>query len=211
MSSTSDPSFQKILTGRHAVHDFDPTVKIDRQELTQMITEATLAPSALNVQPWRIVVIESPAMKAKIKPLMPNDVHQNETASALIVFFADLQAADNAQFIFDQTKAAGLLPAGVDERYVTMIQTIYQRMSAADLRNTFTLDTALPAMQFMLVARAHGFETGPMTGFNHEKIGSALGMAPERYVPIIMLAVGKAASAPTKSVRLPMTKILIFR
>lgn len=68
MSSTSEPSFQKILTGRHAIHDFDPTVKIDRQELTQMITEATLAPSALNVQPWRIVVIDSPAMKLRSSP-----------------------------------------------------------------------------------------------------------------------------------------------
>ncbi|ANZ62927.1 NAD(P)H nitroreductase [Secundilactobacillus paracollinoides] len=211
MSSFKENDFQKIIEGRHAVHDFDPAVKINRTELTQMITESISAPSALNVQPWRIVIVDSPEAKAKIKPLMPANAHQNETASALVFFFADLKAAENAQDIYDQTVKAGKMPQEVSDHLVTIIKNVYDEMPTSALVATFTLDVALPAMQFMLIARAHGYETGPMTGFDHDKIAAALDLDPTRYVPVLLVAIGKAAQLSAGSVRLPAEKILSFR
>lgn len=211
MSTFKNNDFQQIIEGRHAVHDFDPSVKISRAELTQMITESVSAPSAINVQPWRIVIIDSPEAKAKIKPLMAANAHQNETASALVLFFADLKASENAQVVFDQAVKAGKMPQEVSDHLVGIVKKVYGAMPTPALVTTFTLDVALPAMQFMLVARAHGFETGPMTGYDHDKIAAALDLDATQYVPVIMVAVGKAAQPSAGSVRLPAQQILSFR
>ncbi|MGC2933452.1 nitroreductase family protein, partial [Enterococcus faecalis] len=47
------------------------------------------------------------------------------------------------------------------------------------------------AMQFMLVARAHGFETNPFGGFEAEKFAETFGLDQVRYVPVMILSVGK--------------------
>ncbi len=41
--------FGDVLLHRESVRDFDPSVKIPREELQQMISEAITAPSACNL------------------------------------------------------------------------------------------------------------------------------------------------------------------
>ena len=79
-----ETDFQKILTGRHATRQFDPNVTISQTEMLQMLDEAMTAPSALNRQPWRVVVIDSDDGRKTLKPLMGANVTQNQTASALV-------------------------------------------------------------------------------------------------------------------------------
>lgn len=38
--------FHDVLTGRHSVRRFDPSVKISREEMTEMLKETITAPSA---------------------------------------------------------------------------------------------------------------------------------------------------------------------
>ena len=49
---------------------YDETHKISHEEMLTMIQEATTAPSSVNMQPWRFVVVESEAGKEKLKPLI---------------------------------------------------------------------------------------------------------------------------------------------
>ena len=39
----------------------------------------------------------------------------------------------------------------------------------------------------MLVAKQYGYDTNPIGGFEHDKIGEAFGYDLERYVPVLML------------------------
>ncbi|WP_054733040.1 nitroreductase family protein [Secundilactobacillus similis] len=77
-----ETDFQKILTSRHATRQFDTSVTISRTEMLQMLDEAMTAPSALNRQPWRVVVIDSDDARKTLKPLMGTNGTQNPTASA---------------------------------------------------------------------------------------------------------------------------------
>ena len=45
--------FHDVLTGRHSVRRFDPSVKISREEMTEMLKETITAPSACNLQAWK--------------------------------------------------------------------------------------------------------------------------------------------------------------
>ena len=61
-------------------------------------------------------------------------------------------------------------------------------------------------MQFMLVARAHGYETNPIGGFEAEKLAETFGLDQERYVPVMILSVGKGMETGYESVRLAPEK-----
>ena len=51
--------FHEILTGRHSVRRFDPSVKISRDEMKEMLVETITAPSACNLQAWKFVVVDT--------------------------------------------------------------------------------------------------------------------------------------------------------
>lgn len=68
-------------------------------------------------------------------------------------------------------------------------------------------DTGLVAMQLMLAARAKGYDTVPMGGYNRDQV-KELFQIPDRYLPTLMLPVGIAAAAGHPSTRLPLDDIL---
>ena len=73
------------------------------------------------------------------------------------------------------------------------------------------IDSSLAAMQLMLVARLHGYDTNPIGGFEEEKLAEAFGLDPERYVPVIIIAMGKSDYKAHSSVRLDAEEITVFK
>ena len=76
--------FQEIISGRRSIRQYDPSVKISKEEMEQMLAEATLAPSSVNMQPWRFLVIESEEGKATLAPLASFNQNQVNTSAAVI-------------------------------------------------------------------------------------------------------------------------------
>lgn len=66
------------------------------------------------------------------------------------------------------------------------------------------------AMQLMLVARAHGYDTNAIGGFEEDKLAKAFDLDPERYVPVMIIAIGKADYNYHESVRLDIKDITKF-
>ena len=49
------------------------------------------------------------------------------------------------------------------------------------MKDTVLIDGGLVAMQFMLAARAHGYDTCPIGGFEKDQIAEAFGLDKESY------------------------------
>lgn len=90
-----------LIIGRKSIRKFDPNQKISRNELQQMIGEASRAPSTLNLQPWRFLVIESAVGKDQLKPLFFNSPSIIDESAAMIAVMGDLQASDYMEKGFD--------------------------------------------------------------------------------------------------------------
>ncbi|MNF09263.1 putative NAD(P)H nitroreductase YodC [compost metagenome] len=69
------------------------------------------------------------------------------------------------------------------------------------------IDGGLVSMQLMLAARAHGYDTNAIGGFEKDQIAEMFGMDKERYIPVMLISIGKAAAEGYQSVRLPIDKI----
>lgn len=199
--------FNEILKGRHSIRNYDTSVKISKEEMSEILEEATLAPSSINMQPWRFLVIESQEGKAKLAPLARFNQIQVETSSAVIAVFGDLNNFDYSEEIYSKAVELGYMPLEVKEKQLSNILAHASKLDPQVNRETVLIDGGLVAMQLMLVARSHGYDTCPIGGFEKDKIAEAFDLDKDRYVPVMLISIGKAAESGYKSVRLPVNKI----
>ncbi|SYX83917.1 nitroreductase family protein [Paenibacillus alvei] len=206
-NTTRNNDFQEILVGRRSIRKYDSSVKISKEEMAEMIEDATRAPSSVNMQPWRFLVIESEEGKATLAPLARFNQLQVETSSAMIAVFGDLNSFENGEDIYSKAVELGYMPTEVKEKQMAALTNYYANLSPEVNKETVLIDGGLVSMQFMLTARAHGYDTCPIGGFEKDQIAEAFGMDKERYVPVMLISIGKADGAGYQSVRLPVETI----
>ena len=190
------------LLDRRSIRIYDETVKISEDELKQIILEANLAPSSMNMQPWRYVIISSDAAKERLRPALYGNLKQLETSAAMIVVFNDLHKFELAEKIYDTAVEKGLMPKDVREKQLTNIRNMAQKVDLSKLNVSGMIDCGLAAMNLMYVAREHGYDTCPIGGFNHEMIHEVVDLDKDRYSPVMIISIGKAAEVGFPSVRL---------
>ncbi|KUP24026.1 nitroreductase family protein [Paenibacillus sp. DMB5] len=199
--------FNEIVLERKSVKVYDPEVKISREEMTEILAEASRAPSAINMQPWRFLVIDTPEGKEKLAPLASFNQTQALTSSAVIAVFYDANNTEYMEEIFSKSVELGYMPQEVMDMQLQQVKPYYANMSAAELRDVNLIDTGLISMQLMLVARAHGYDTNAMAGYAKDQIAEAFGLDKARFQPVMLISIGKAAKAGYPSYRLPVDTI----
>ncbi|HZG82218.1 MAG TPA: nitroreductase family protein [Brevibacillus sp.] len=199
--------FYKIVTERRSIKKYDKAVKISKEEMTKILTLATSAPSSVNMQPWRFLVIESPEAKAKLAPLARFNQTQVETSSAVIAVFGDLNNFEKFEEIYGTAVEKGYMPLEVKERIHTSYSGYFETISREQMKDVVLVDGGLVSMQIMLAARAYGYDTNPIGGYEKDKITEAFGLDKERYIPVMLISIGKAADTGHPSVRLPIDQV----
>ncbi|WP_449621011.1 nitroreductase family protein [Robertmurraya sp. Marseille-Q9965] len=199
--------FNKIVTERRSIKNYDKSVKISHEEMTEILTLATRAPSSVNMQPWRFLVIESPEAKATLAPLARFNQTQVETSSAVIAVFGDLNNFEKFEEIYGEAVEKGYMPLEVKEMIHASFLGNIETISREAMEDIVLVDGGLVSMQFMLAARAYGYDTNPIGGYEKDKIAEAFGLDKDRYVPVMLISIGKAADNGHQSVRLPIDQV----
>ncbi|WP_339303165.1 nitroreductase family protein [Paenibacillus sp. FSL R5-0519] len=199
--------FNEITYGRRSVKLYDPEVKISREEMTEILAEASRAPSSVNMQPWRFLVVDTAEGKEKLAPLAKFNQNQVMTSAAVIGVFIDMNNAEYLEEIFSKAVEHGFMPQEVKDAQVQFVKPYYDNMPASDLRDVNLIDAGLASMQLMLAARAHGYDTNPIGGYEKDQIAEVFGMDKERYQPVMLISIGKSAKEGHPSYRLPVETI----
>ncbi|WP_340014561.1 nitroreductase family protein [Paenibacillus sp. FSL K6-1318] len=199
--------FDNIVLERHSVKAYDPEVKISREEMTEILAKASRAPSAINMQPWRFLVIDSAEGKEKLAPLASFNQIQALTSSAVIAVFYDADNVEYMEEIFSKSVELGYMPQDIMDMQMQQVKPYYANINASQLRDMNLIDSGLISMQLMLVARAHGYDTNPMAGYDKDQIAEVFGLDKERFQPVMLISIGKAAKEGYPSYRLPVETI----
>lgn len=220
--------FEEIALGRRSIRQYDENMDIPRREVEEILRIAVAAPFSSNMQPWRFVVVNRAEAKEKILPHARFNVAPVKTASAVIAIYGDLESTQNAGRIMDET--AQLRKQSVDEIFPAsddkdapprpqipegkspreMIMGFYNSMTRDKKTSIALIDCGLVTMQLMQAARMFGYDTCALGAYDKEAVGKALGMDDARYVPVMLLTIGKAAQAGAAPYRLPVAEIAKF-
>jgi len=197
----------KIMADRSSIRKYDPAIKINKEEMSQILQDAMTAPSSLNLQPWRFVVVDSKEGKELIKPYMMFNELQWETSSAIIAIFADLDNLSTTETIYSAAVDHNLLPQEYKEKMLSMISSYSAAFTEEHMRNSVMLDCGFVAMQLMLSAKSYGYDTNPIGGYMKKELAEALGMDIQRYLPVLLISIGKADEPAKDSIRYSVEEV----
>lgn len=171
------------IHARRAIKHYDPAHRLTDEEVRTLLSAAMQAPTAFNIQHWRFVVVADPAIRREIRAAAW-DQAQVTDASLLIVLCADRDAwrKDPARYWRDA-------PAPVRDFLVTAIGSYYEGREQAQ-RDECMRSCGLAGMAIMLAAKAMGYDSCPMDGFDFDAVARIIGL-PENHLISFMIAVGK--------------------
>lgn len=202
--------FSDIVYNRRSIRKFDTSVKIPREEMLEILDKTVTAPSSVNMQPWRFVVVDSEEGKDKLKPFVSYNSVQNETSSAMVLIFADLKSQERAEEIYGKAVTQGKMPEEVKEKQLSSIVPMYENAPFEVMNEIVHIDSSLAAMQLMLVARSYGYDTNAIGAYKKDGLAKAFGLDEDRHVPILIIALGKADEEGFESVRLDASDVTTF-
>jgi nitroreductase len=199
-----------LMTQRRSIRKYDASVKIARSLLNEMLMQAMKAPSSKNMQPWRFLVIDTEEGKAKLAPALLGNENQLKTSAAMIVLFQDLKKYDLYEKILDMQLTANLITLDDKIKNLNYQKEKLPQIKTETIEREGLIDGGLVAMQLMLVAKYHGFDTCPIGGFNRETINDAVGFDKNRYKPVMIISIGKAADSGRVTLRLPLEDTVFY-
>jgi nitroreductase len=198
----------ELIKHRISTNKFDTTRRLSDAEIKELVSYATEAPSAYNIQNWRFIAVTNPADKARLKSLSYNQQKVVDAAVTFIVL-GDLRGYEKLPQILSPLVKDGLMEQSVVDGWSKSAAASY---AASDqfARDEAIRSAAFAAMTLMIAAESKGLATGPMIGFDPEGVKRAFDI-PDRYVPVMLLTVGYAASGnwPRKP-RLGVDEVLAF-
>ena len=176
-------TFQAIRE-RRAIKHYDPAHRLTPEEEDKLIDLAMQAPSSFNIQHWRLVKVTDPALRSEIRAAAA-DQAQVTDASLLFVITADVKAWEkNPQRYWRNA------PQAVQDVLVPWMKPFYEGKEQLQ-RDEAMRSVGFIAQTMMLAAKAMGYDSCPMIGFDAQKVAQLINL-PADHVIGMMLTIGKA-------------------
>ncbi len=178
----------EAIAARRAIKHYDPAHRMTESEIHQLLEAAMQSPTAFNIQNWRFVTVLDPEVRKQIRA-SAWDQAQVTDASLLIVMCADKDAWKKEPGRYWKNAAQP-----VQDFLVPAIGQYYSGRDQVQ-RDECMRSCGLAGMTIMLAAKAMGYDTSPMDGFDFDAVGKIINL-PEDHVISFMIAVGKGTQPP---------------
>jgi nitroreductase len=187
---------------RRAVKHYDPEHRMSESEIDLLFDLAMQSPTCFNIQHWRFVLVQDPEIRKAIRAAANDQVHVTD-ASILIVICADVLAWQK-----EPERYWSNAPQEVQDWLVPWMGPFHEGKPEQQ-RDEGMRSVGIAAQTIMLAAKAMGYDSCPMIGFDPIKVGEIIRL-PEDHAVGMFVVVGKGTKLPwPKPGRLPMDEILI--
>ena len=189
---------------RRSIRNYAPE-PIPESDLRELLRLAGRAPSAWNVQPWRFVVVQSPALKADLAAAAYGQ-QQVVRAPATIVLVSDM--VDALARMPESTHPD--MPQAARDSTVESVRDTFASQSDEQREAWGNAQSNIALGYLLLLAEAFGYGTSPMLGFEPDKVKALLGLPAHVRIPALV-AIGYPAEEGFRPHRLPAESLADFR
>lgn len=173
----------EAIKARRAIKSYDPAHIMTADEERSLLEAAMLSPTAFNIQHWRFVVVRDQDIRKQIRAVAW-DQAQVTDASLLIVLCGNIDAWKQ-----DPQRYWSNAPQPVQEFIVPAIAQYYEGKPQVQ-RDEIMRSCGMAGQTLMLAAKALGYDSCPMDGFDYEAVGRIINLPPGMVISF-MIAVGK--------------------
>ncbi|QQE10266.1 nitroreductase family protein [Planctomycetota bacterium] len=192
----------QAITERRSVKHYDANHVMPDEDRKKLFEHALLSPTSFNIQNWRIIDVKDKKLRTKIREAAW-DQAQVTNASMLLILCADLKAWKKHPERYWKDA-----PEPAREMIVPMIPSFYSGKPELQ-RDEAMRSTGIIAQTVMLTAKALGYDTCPMIGFDPKQVSELIKL-PEDHTIGMMITIGKKAEpAWPRPGQLPQKEVIL--
>ena len=214
MSTITREQLSRQLNWRYATKNFDPQRKISPADWAALEESLVLTPSSFGLQPWKFVVVNSPALREKLVAASYKQ-RQVVEASHLVVFAAKkhFSEADVDAYVSRVSEVRGTPAATLTGYRDMMVGSLFKYRDAAARANWSALQIYIALGNFMTSAAVLGIDTCPMEGIEPAKYDEILGLDALGLTTVVVATAGYRAEnckyATMKKVRFKHEDVIV--
>lgn len=154
--ATTPTTLERLFTEART-HNVWLDKSVDDAVLKQIYETTKWGPTSMNAGPARIVFVRPGAEREKLlAAMMPGNVEKTRTAPVTAIIAYDAKFYDELPRLFPHADVRGMFAT-----------------NEAFAKDFASHNTAMQAAYFIIAARAHGLDAGPMAGFDKGKLDEA--------------------------------------
>ena len=183
-----------LLSWRYAAKKMDPAKSVPEEKLAIILESIRLSASSSGLQPYQVLVITDPAIKAQIRPVSWGQ-SQVTDCSHLLVFAAwDNYSAERINMMFDLVNEQRGFKNEGWEAYRQQLLSIYPQRSPEENFQHAARQAYIGLGSALIAAAAEGVDSTPMEGFEPEKVDAILNLSALGLRSVLLLPLGYRAS-----------------
>lgn len=178
------------LNWRYATKKMDPTRAVPAASVERIVEAARLAPTSSGLQPFEVIVVTNPEVRARIQAVAWNQAQITE-GSHLLVFAAwDNYTAERINQMFDYTnQVRGFRNEGF-EAYRQKLLALYPGRDAQLNAEHAARQAYIGFGASVIAAAFEGVDATPMEGFDPAAVDDILGLKARGLKSVTLLPLG---------------------
>ncbi|SHG29373.1 Nitroreductase [Flavobacterium micromati] len=169
-------TFLENQNWRYATKKFDATKKITTEDFATLKEAIRLSSSSYGLQPYKIIIIENPEIRAQIKPAAWGQ-SQIVDASHVIVFANELNYGESGiDGYFKNVSQTREVPVESMKGYMDFMKATITALSDSERNIWSAKQTYLALGNLMNAAAELRIDVTPMEGFVPEQVNEILGL-----------------------------------
>jgi len=188
------------IKSRRSIKSFQ-NYTMSKEEINQLLESALLSPTSYNIQNWRFVTVTKQEIKDKLCALSYGQKQVAE-ASLVIILCADLKAWDK-----DPERYWINIPEGPRQSIAKAIRQSYTGNPTLE-KDEAMRSCGFAAQTIMLAAKAMGYDTCPMEGFDFGKVGNLINLPSDHIISMMVVVGKKAKDAAPRGGQLPLSEVV---
>ncbi len=180
----------ETLRWRYATKKMDPKQAVPQEKVDRILEAARLAPTSSGLQPFEILVVTNPEVRARIRPIAWNQAQVTECSHLLVFAAWDNYTAERINMMFDLTNDLRGIKNEGWENYRKMLLKMYPARSPEENYQHAARQAYIALGVTLLAAAAEGVDSTPMEGFDPPALDEILGLKAKGLKSVFIVPLG---------------------
>ncbi|AVS93616.1 NAD(P)H-dependent oxidoreductase [Paracidovorax avenae] len=179
-----------VLQWRYATKKMDPARAVPQDKVDRIVEAARLAPTSSGLQPFEVIVVTNPDVRARIREVAWNQAQVTDCSHLLVFAAWDDYTAERINAMFDYTnEVRGFRNEGW-ENYRNMLLGSYPQRGAEVNFQHAARQAYIGFGAALIAAAAEQVDSTPMEGFQPDAVDEILGLRARGLRSVTLLPLG---------------------
>ncbi|MEM7645434.1 MAG: nitroreductase family protein [Pseudomonadota bacterium] len=178
------------LKNRLSANAFDTSAELTKEQITELVELASESPTSFNSQNWHVIAVTDPEVRKQVRAHAWDQAKVTDSA-VLFAVLGNKNVSEKIPEAMTLSTEAGVVENEIKDWFVSNCEKFYEGNDELSRDEAIRSGSYL-AMSLMLAGVEKGFGSGPMIGFDPQKVAEVLKI-PDNYVISVLIAMGPLA------------------